>query len=48
MENCKFKYIRGVMYKRSILNIRNLDYIPRSFSLENQADLEKCKIHGVR
>ena len=37
------------MSKRNILHhIRNLDYIPRSFGLENQADLEKCSIHGIR
>ena len=37
------------MSKRNTLNnIRNLDYIPRSFGLENQADLENLNIHGIR
>ena len=37
------------MSKRNFLHhIRNLDYIPRSFGLENQADLENLNIHGIR
>ena len=37
------------MSKRNILHhIRNLEYILRSFSLENQVDLEKLNIHRIR